>query len=145
MEKIDREYLRELIMGGISSDELNSNYDYSHIRNMNYLLTNIHHIKTIPFLKTENVTTMMSMFQNCTKLEEIPLIDTSNVRCMSYMFYNCSNLRYIPNLSTASLGAYANIFRNCVSVERIDMLINKINYHMCGSDDLIMNNPEYFI
>ena len=69
--KIDKEKLKDLVLKGISSSELDTKYDYSHITDMRY------------------------MFYNCSSLESVPELDTSNVTDMSYMFSSCSNLKDI--------------------------------------------------
>ena len=50
-----KEQLRDLILNGISQEELDNNYDYS------------------------KITDMSNMFFNCTSLKEIPLLNTSKV------------------------------------------------------------------
>jgi len=69
--KINKPVLRDLIIKGISTEELNSNFDYS------------------------SVTDMSRMFYSCSSLESVPLFCTSKVKYMFHLFNNCSKLKYI--------------------------------------------------
>jgi len=65
MIKINKAELRDLILDGISSKELNSKYDYSAITDMSYMFNTCSSLKTVPLFDTSNVTDMqlMSCFQ----------------------------------------------------------------------------------
>ena len=93
--KINIKQLRDLVLNGISSEELNSRYDYSHITDMGHMFYGSSSLETIPKLDTSNVINMNSMFYNCSSLESIPELDTRNVIDMRSMFNGCSNLKDI--------------------------------------------------
>ena len=71
MKKISKEELKQLILDGISSEELKSRYVYS------------------------DVTDMSRMFCGCSSLKSVTELDTSNVTDMSFMFFDCSKLESI--------------------------------------------------
>ena len=81
----DKEQLRNLILNGISQDDLDNNYDYSQITDMSY------------------------MFQGCKSLERIEFlqINTKNVKTMDEMFLNCINLEYVAPLETYNVLIYS--------------------------------------
>jgi len=65
MKKINKEELRDLILDGISTEELNSKYDYSDILDMSEMFKNCVSLKSVPLFDTKNVTDMSAMFENC--------------------------------------------------------------------------------
>ena len=56
--EITKYQLRDLILEGISTEELNSKYDYSSISDMTYMFADCKSLKTIPLLDTSNVINM---------------------------------------------------------------------------------------
>ena len=96
---IIKEELKDLILDGISTEELNSKYDYSRITNMSGMFYDCKSLETIPLLDTSQVKYMNSMFSGCKSLREIPFLDTSNVTNMNAMFSGCESLETIdPDL-----------------------------------------------
>ena len=81
----------------------NEKYDYSSVIDMSYLFKGCFELKSIPYLKTENVTSMSGMFYGCMKLKEVPYMDTSNVVDTSEMFLNCCALKTIPHFNTSKV------------------------------------------
>ena len=102
-KKIGKEELRELIVGGITSIELNAKYDYSGIIDMSELLHDCTTLESIPKLDTSQVTNMNYMFYECTSLKEIPKLVTSKVETMCAMFNGCSSLNQIQNLDISKV------------------------------------------
>ena len=95
MEKISKEELKQLILDGISSEELKSRYVYSDVTDMSYMFYDCSGLVSVPELDTSNVTDMSYMFYGCSKLESVPELDTSNVTSMSWMFYGCKKLKNV--------------------------------------------------
>ena len=114
--------LRDLIIKGITQEELNNNYDYSQITNMSYMFAFCKDLKEIPLLDTSNVTNMYAMFHYCENLKTIPLLDTSNVTDMKCIFMNCNNLEKIPLLDTKNVDNMSFMFKNCISLKEIPLL-----------------------
>ena len=94
MKKINAKEFKSLILGGITSEELEQ-YDYSQITNMSFMFAECKELKSVPLFNTVNVTNMCSMFYGCESLESVPLFNTKNVTEMIFMFDNCYNLKYI--------------------------------------------------
>ena len=92
MIKTDKNKLKELVLDGISTEELNSKYDYSQVTDMSRMFSGCSELKTIPDLCTSQVTNMHYMFSGCSELKTIPDLCTSQVTDMSYMFNGCSEL-----------------------------------------------------
>ena len=110
---INKEELRNLILDDISTEELNSKYDYSHITGMGYLLADCNHLINIPELDTSNVRCMKYMFKNCYELEYVPLLDTSKVTNMRGMFSGCTNLYEAPLMNTCNVINMKYMFSKC--------------------------------
>ena len=143
MKVSNKEELRDLILKGITTEELKA-FDYSHITDMSWMFGDCHSLKTIPELNTSNVYYMNSMFGNCKLLEIIPELDTSNVTDMGLMFSNCSSLTSIPDLDTSNVTDMSYMFYGCISLEHC-FYDSRINYNKINSPKLKQNHPEYFI
>jgi surface protein len=128
---LDYSSLRMLINKGISTEELNSKYDYSEVTEMDYLL-NGSLITEIPFLDTSNVVSMYCMFLNCKSLKSIPLLDTSKVFNMSNMFRDCKSIKSIPLLDTSKVVNMLGMFISCNSLESVPNL-DTSNVNLMGS------------
>ena len=149
MITINNKYeLRDLILDGITTEELNSKYDYSSITNMSYMFNACKSLKTIPLIDTSNVTNMKYMFSFCHSLETIPLIDTSNVTNMIGMFENCKSLETIPLIDTSNVTSMNGMFYRCESLETIPLLdtskVTCMSYMFKGCDNLINIDPFNF-
>jgi len=95
MITINSRELRDLILDGITTEELGSMYDYSSIRDMSYMFSYCKSLESVPLFNTVNVTYMSYMFKNNTSLVTVPTFDTTNVVNMNGMFDNCVSLKYI--------------------------------------------------
>ena len=91
--KINKWKLRDLILEGITSEKLNSNYDYSEVTDMSWLFNGCSDLETIPHIDTSKVEDMSWLFYSCFNLELIPELDTSSVKVMRCMFDMCNKLR----------------------------------------------------
>ena len=146
IEITNKHKLRDLILDGITTEELDSKYDYSSITNMSYMFFGCKLLNTIPLLNTSNVTNMRYMFYGCHSLKTIHLIDTSNVTNMIGMFENCRSLETIPLLDTSNVTNMKYMFYGCDNLINID----PYNFHLF--DFSIIENelfrkkyPELFI
>lgn len=74
---------------------------------------------------TENVTTMLGMFNNCSSLRslDLPGFNTANVTQMSSMFEKCSSLRSLDlsSFNTRKVANMQNMFQGCTNLESIDL------------------------
>jgi len=93
MIKIDEVTLRQLILKGISTEELDSTYDYSGITDTSHMFSDCESLVTVPLFDTSNVTDTSYMFNNCSSLETVPLFDTSNVVDMRWILDGCLALK----------------------------------------------------
>jgi len=91
MIKCSKTQLRDLIVDNITTDELNSKYDYSQVTDMSYMLAGCTSLTTIPELDTSNATNMNYMLSGCTSLTTIPELDTSNATT-KHMLAGCTSL-----------------------------------------------------
>lgn len=73
---------------------------------------------------TENVTTMVGMFNSCSSLRSLDLsgFNTANVTDMSSMFKNCSSLRSLDlsSFNTRKVTQMQCMFEGCTNLESID-------------------------
>ncbi|MDD2505287.1 MAG: BspA family leucine-rich repeat surface protein [Bacilli bacterium] len=145
MKKIDKQQLRDLILNGISSEELNSKYDYSKIIDMSQMFKNCTNLKTVPLFDTSKVTAMSCMFENCTNLKTVPLFNTSNVINMSHIFYSCASLKEIPLLDISKVNYINSMFKYCISLEHLSIKHPDLDFKCINSPKLIENQPEDFI
>jgi len=109
MIRINIAELRDLILNGISTSELNSKYNYSSITDMSRMFFNCSLLETVPLLNTFNVTNTNGMFVGCSSLKSVQLFDTSNVTDMRYMFEGCNSLIQVD-------------FKNCAIIQHIELL-----------------------
>ena len=76
-------------------------------------------------LNTENVTTMIQMFQGCTGLTSLDLsnFNTANVTRMGSMFAICSNLTSLDlsSFNTANVTNMAGMFSTCSNLTSLDL------------------------
>ena len=143
---IDKFKLRDLILDGISTEELNSKYDYSHITDMSDLLSGYVYLKSIPQLNTINVTNMNWMFSGCLSLKSIPQLDTRNVIRMNFMFYGCIKLESIPQLNTRNVTNITGVLDDCFNLKNFDPC-DFHSYDFCGLDNEYVKGtyPELYI
>ena len=89
--------------------------------NMNNLTT----ITGIGNLKTDEVTSMCSMFSGCSKLENIDVsgFNTDKVTDMAGMFDNCSKLTSldVSRFNTGHVSRMSYMFRNCSNLRNLDV------------------------
>lgn len=138
--------LRELIKAGISTEELNSGYDYSVIKDMSYLFANCTELEIIPYIDTSNVVSMIDMFYKCGKLKSVPLLNTSNVIDMDGMFFECRNLEIIPDLDTSKCIDMDHMFDGCRKIKSIDPYRFRFyDYSRLNNKYLKDKYPELFI
>ena len=81
--------LKKIVKSGISSDDLNTRYDYSRVTDMSYLFAGENRLEEIPFLITSNVRNMSGMFFDCHSLLSVGRMDVSNVIATDHIFHNC--------------------------------------------------------
>ena len=90
-----------------------------------YGCTNLATITGIGNLKTENVTTMQSMFESCTSLTELDLtgFSTSKVTNMSRMFNSCSGLTSLDlsHFDVSSVQDMSSMFYDCRALTSINL------------------------
>ena len=77
------------------------------------------------YLKTDDVTNMSHMFQDCYQLESLDVsnFNTANVTSMSYMFANCLSLKGldVSNFNTAKVINMHYMFSYCASLTNLDL------------------------
>ena len=88
-------------------------------------MKNLTSITGIEYLNTEEVTTMVYMFNNCTGLESLDLsgFNTAKVTRMYSMFSDCSNMTAldVSGFNTTQVTDMRHMFYNCSSVESLDL------------------------
>ncbi|MCR5158854.1 MAG: BspA family leucine-rich repeat surface protein [Prevotella sp.] len=88
-------------------------------------LLNLNDIEGLEYLKTENVTDMKYMFNDCKKLTNIELngFKTAKVKDMSYMFNNCQTLESldVSDFKTAEVTNMQNMFCNVRNLTSLDV------------------------
>ena len=119
MKTINKKELKELILNGITTEELKE-YDYSSIADMSCMFEDCYSLTSIPELNTSNVISMSWMFAHCFSLTSIPELNTSNVKYLEHMLVGCNNLEHC-------------------------FYDSRINYNKVNSIKLKQNHPEYFI
>lgn len=84
-----------------------------------------HNIITIDYCKTDNFTTLASMFNGCEKLTKIKLsgFKTSNASGMSYMFNGCNALTTLDlrSFKTNNVYSMASMFNGCNSLTSLKL------------------------
>ena len=143
MKKIDRQELIDLILGGITEEELKA-YDYSNVLDMSHMFYWCDSLISIPYLDTSNVTNMSCMFYSCKSLISIPELNTSKVVNMNFMLAECFSLTSIPELYISNTTDIYHMLENCYNIEDC-FYNNRINYNETNSFKLKQNYPEYFI
>ena len=98
---------------------------------------------------TENVTTMVRMFNYCNKLTTIPQLNTSKVTNMSQMFWGCISLQTVPAFDCSNVTNMNNIFASCSNLKSILMTNIGVSLNITSStkferEDLltILNNLQ---
>ena len=90
-----------------------------------YHCDNLKNVIGISNLRTENVTNMSWMFNECKALVSLDLssLDTRNVTTMSGMFRNCSNLENldVSNFNTEKVEDFSEMFYNCRSLTSLNI------------------------
>jgi hypothetical protein len=116
--------LRKIIENGISTEKLNSEYDYSHITDMSGLMENST-ITKCPTLDLTNVINMYSMFAGCIKLKEVTLLNTQNITSAAHTFHDCIELIKINGMdnknSTYNMTSVFYMFSNCHALIKIPL------------------------
>ncbi|MBQ1884325.1 MAG: BspA family leucine-rich repeat surface protein, partial [Bacteroidales bacterium] len=76
------------------------------------------------YLKTDEVTSMSSMFRGCESLESLDVtkFNTEKVTDMSYMFYRCMSLKSLDvKFNTGNVTDMSHMFRSCESLKSLDV------------------------
>ena len=102
--------------------------NYTNLTSTAYWFIGCHNLTTITGianLKTDNVTSMVSMFSNCVNLHWVDVsgFNTSNVTDMSNMFMNCSKLEYVDvtHFNTAKVTNMSGMFYGCTDLAGLDV------------------------
>ena len=102
--------------------------NYTNLTSTAYWFIGCHNLTTITGianLKTDNVTSMVSMFSNCVNLHWVDVsgFNTSNVTDMSNMFMNCSKLEYVDvtHFNTAKVNNMSGMFYGCTDLSGLDV------------------------
>ena len=111
-----------------------------------YQCSNITEIESIENLHTENMTTMLGMFDS-TSLKKINIssFDTSNVTMMGDMFHSCESITEIiaNNLDTSNVTDMSGMFNGCtalvnLSVTNFDLYnVTTTSAMFCGCNSLV--------
>ena len=141
MIDIGRKQLLGLITEGISTEELNSEYDYSGIKDFSYMFYHRPHIKHVPTLNLSNADVIHSMFSGCVGLEEVHLTDVSHIISFEGMFNDCCSLRRISGLDLRRSMNCRSMFRMCSSLFEHDIIppdpvrrcVTDGMFHCCSS------------
>ena len=80
---------------------------------------------SLDWLRTNNMTSMNSMFYNCSSLTSLDLsnFDTSNVNNMNAMFYGCNKLTSLDlsNFNTSKVTVVVDMFYGCSKLASLDL------------------------
>jgi hypothetical protein len=141
--------LRDLI----HKKESLSQYDYTKIRNMDFLFEDEYELKEVPFLDITKVRSMFGMFKNCRSLKRIPHLDTINLQDMGYMFSGCISLEYIPELDISGIDSvkylhpFGRMFKDCSALLDIGNIYQYPPEEIQASKSPFLRDkyPEYFI
>lgn len=87
---------------------------------------NLTTVSGLEYLNTENVTSMVSMFNGCESLKaplDFSNFNTANVTDMSNMFYQCKALTVLDlsSFNTANVENMAHMFYGCTSLTELDL------------------------
>ena len=116
-ERIDKDY----------ADPYLNDIDTSNITNMSYLFCDFKTLKHIDISKwnINNVTTMISMFQNCENIETIQLPDSADkIISTSGMFKNCILLNSITGFEDwdmSNITHTTDMFYDCRSLKNLNL------------------------
>ena len=107
---------------------IGTNKDYIFATNCNYYFRSFDNLENINFgkvFRTDNTTSMVTMFQYCDNLKELDLkyFDASNVTNMESMFYGCFSLESlnISSFNTESVTSMRQMFYDCELLKEIDV------------------------
>ncbi len=88
-------------------------------------MRNLTSITGLNYLNTENVKSMLYMFENCSSLTSLDLssFNTANVQYMYNMFSGCSGLTSldVSNFNTANVVKMDNMFAGCSGLTSLDV------------------------
>lgn len=107
---------------GTSVDDLIQPSDTENVTRMVSMFNECDRLTTVPALNTSNVIDMAYMFSGCSKLIAIPQLDTSKVTKMSNMFSNCQTITTIPQFDTSNVTNMNSMFSNCYALTTIPLL-----------------------
>ena len=103
-------------------------------------MTSLTSITGIEYLMTDNVTNMMSMFQNCSILTSLDVsrFNTEMVIDMSSMFAGCNSLESIDlsGFNTEKVQYMSNMFSYCSSLTSLDL--SSFTFNSSGSNSSFM-------
>ena len=82
-------------------------------------------IKNVKNLHTENVTSMVQMFENCNNLSEIDIsnFDTSKTTSFENLFYGCNSIENLnfENFDTTEVQSFSQMFSHCFKLTNLDL------------------------
>ena len=97
----------------------------NNITDMSYMFEECNNLTSISHMDTSNVINMFAMFRGCSVLSWLELLswNTSNVIDMGSMFENCSNLNglYISSWDTSNVYNMLYMFSNCSNLYSLDL------------------------
>ena len=91
--------------------------DTENVTSMVGMFQNCSALVNVPLLNIQKVTSLNQAFQGCSSLKNLPLIDTSNVKYMSSTFAGCSNLENLPQLNYSSVINMQGTFQGCTGLK----------------------------
>ena len=91
------------------------------VTSMISMFQNCYSLQSVPLFNTANVTNMISMFNNCSSLQSVPLFNTQNVTGMSLMFQNCVSLQSVPLFNTQNVTDMGSMFFGCYSLQSVPL------------------------
>ena len=116
-----REFSKLSLIEGIE------NLKTDNVTNMRYMFEDCFGLSILDVsnFKTENVSDMLGMFINCTGLTSLDVtnFNTTNVTDMTGMFYGCSGLTSldVTNFNTANVTDMWGMFSHCSSLTSLDL------------------------
>ena len=122
------EFCDNIFYGSENITEIDfSNFDFSQVKNMTFLLRNCKNLEKINFgnINTSSVVNMRGLFYNCYALTSINLsnFDTSLVTTMEGMFYKCLSLTSIDisNFNTINVKTLRILFYYCSKISYLNL------------------------
>ena len=91
------------------------------VTSMVSMFNNCHSLQSVPLFNTQNVTAMAIMFVSCVSLQSVPLFNTQKVTNMSSMFQYCSSLQSVPLFNTQNVVNMVSMFSNCSSLQSVPL------------------------